>query len=78
MSQLREQICMRTDQEAVVWKGRMMAGDNSRSLKIQGALMKRRNMSEAEVTQHQETTAVGWGLICFEKLSTSTGLIKEY
>lgn len=69
---------MRTDQEAVVWKGRMMAGDIGCSLKIQGALMKRKNMSEAKVTRHRENTAVGWGLICFEKLSTSTGLIREY
>jgi len=38
--------------EAVVWKRRMLAGDIHSPMKTEGELMKRRNMSRAQVKEH--------------------------
>lgn len=59
-------------------KGSMMAGCTSSPLKIKGSLMKRRNTSRAKVEKHQSPQLQAGDLLCFEKVSTSTGLIKKY
>ncbi|RMC10534.1 hypothetical protein DUI87_13339 [Hirundo rustica rustica] len=59
-------------------KRRMMAGGASSHLKIEGALMKRRNTSGAKAEKHESPELQAGDLICFEKMSTSAGLIKKY
>lgn len=56
----------------------MTAGGTSSPLKIKGALMKKRNKSRAKVEKHQSPQLQAGDLLCFEKLSISTGLIKKF
>lgn len=59
-------------------KRRMMAGGASSPLKTKGALMKRRNTSRAKAEKHQSPQLQAGDLLWFEKMSTSSGLIKNY
>lgn len=54
----------------------MIAGGTSSLLKIKGALMEKYVKSQTKKYQSPQLQA--GDLLCFEKLSTYTGLIKKY